>query len=57
MRYSDSETISPAKKAPNGSDKPTLLKNNVTAAGTIKRQMECESCEYVYEISNSSYIN
>jgi DNA polymerase elongation subunit (family B) len=33
----------------------TLLKNNVTATGTIKRLMECDACEYTYEISNSAY--
>lgn len=36
-------------------EESTLLKNNVTATGTIKRLMECDSCEYVYEISNSAY--
>ena len=40
-----------------GSDNNELLKNNVTAMGTIKRLMECGDCENVYEISNSSYIN
>lgn len=38
-----------------GSTNPVLLKNEVTAAGTIKRRMECNSCDYVYEISNSAY--
>jgi DNA polymerase elongation subunit (family B) len=32
-----------------------LNKNIFTAAGTIKRQMECNSCGYVYEISNTAY--
>ena len=40
-----------------GSDNNELLKNNVTAMGTIKRLMECGDCENVYEISNSAYIN
>jgi len=40
-----------------GSDKNTLLKNNVTAMGTIKRLMSCNSCDSTYEISNSAYIN
>jgi len=40
-----------------GSEDVLLLKNNFTATGTIKRQMECNSCGYVYEISNSSYKN
>lgn len=39
-----------------GGEHSTLIKNNVTAMGTIKRLMECESCNYNYEISNSSYI-
>ena len=39
------------------SDEPKLIKNNFTSAGTIKRQMECDSCGYVYEISNSAYRN
>jgi uncharacterized protein YprB with RNaseH-like and TPR domain len=34
-----------------------LIKNNFTAAGTIKRLMECNSCGYTYEISNSAYKN
>ena len=37
------------------SENAKLLKNNVTAAGTIKRLMECEDCGQVHEISNSSY--
>ena len=40
-----------------GGEHPTLLKNNVTAMGTIKRLMECNDCNYTYEISNSSYLN
>lgn len=40
-----------------GGEHPILLKNNVTAMGTIKRLMECNDCNYTYEISNSSYIN
>ena len=34
-----------------------LLKNAVTAKGTIKRVLECNSCDYVYEISNSAWRN
>lgn len=40
-----------------GGEHPVLLKNNVTAMGTVKRLMECGDCEYNYEISNSSYMN
>lgn len=39
-----------------GSEHPTLVKNNVTAMGTIKRLMICNDCDYHYEISNSSYM-
>ena len=39
-----------------GGEHSTLIKNNVTAMGTIKRLMECESCKYNYEISNASYM-
>lgn len=39
-----------------GSEHSELIKNNVTAAGTIKRLMECNDCDYNFEISNSSYI-
>jgi Zn finger protein HypA/HybF involved in hydrogenase expression len=39
-----------------GSENIELLKNNVTAMGTIKRQINCLDCEYNYEISNSSYM-
>jgi len=38
------------------SEQITLVKNNVTAMGTIKRLIECNDCNYNYEISNSSYI-
>lgn len=38
-----------------GSEHVSLLKNNFTALGTIKRQMDCESCGYQYEMSNSAY--
>ena len=34
-----------------------LVKNNFTALGTIKREMECNSCGYNYETSNSAYRN
>ena len=40
-----------------GSEKVELLKNNVTAMGTIKRLMTCNSCGGAHEISNSSYMN
>lgn len=39
-----------------GSENIELLKNNVTAMGTIKRQINCLDCDYTYEISNSSYM-
>lgn len=39
-----------------GSEHSELIKNNVTAMGTIKRLMQCIDCDYYYEISNSSYI-
>ena len=38
-----------------GNEHATLVKNNVTSKGTIKRLMECDACEYTYEISNSAY--
>lgn len=38
-------------------ENPELQKNNVTPSGTIKRLMECGSCSYTYEISNSAYRN
>lgn len=34
-----------------------LLKNAFTALGTIKREIECNSCGYVYETSNSAWRN
>jgi len=37
------------------SENVILLKNIVTAMGTIKRLMECQDCGQVYEISNSAY--
>jgi DNA polymerase III epsilon subunit-like protein len=40
-----------------GSEDVSLLKNNFTALGTIKRQMECNPCGYVYETSNSNWRN
>lgn len=40
-----------------GGEDAVLLKNNFTAKGTIKRLMECDTCEYTYEISNSAYRN
>lgn len=38
-----------------GSEHVSLLKNNFTALGTIKRQMDCDSCGCNYEMSNSAY--
>ena len=38
-----------------GSEDVGLLKNNFTALGTIKRQLECNTCDYVYETSNSAW--
>jgi len=38
-----------------GNQDAVLLKNNFTAAGTIKRLMECDACEFTYEVSNSAY--
>lgn len=38
-----------------GSEDVKHLRNRVTAAGTIKRLMQCGSCDYDYEISNSAY--
>lgn len=32
-----------------------LIKNNFTALGTIKRLLECNSCGYVYETSNTAW--
>lgn len=40
-----------------GSETATLLDNSVTAKGTIKRIMECNSCSYNYEISNRAFLN
>jgi uncharacterized Zn finger protein len=37
------------------SENVILLKNIVTAMGTIKRLMECQDCGQVYEISTSAY--
>ena len=39
------------------SENVELLKNTVTAMGTIKRKMECSDCGGVHDISNSSYMN
>lgn len=38
-----------------GSEDVKHIKNRVTAAGTLKRLMQCNSCDYDYEISNSAY--
>lgn len=38
-----------------GSEHIELLKNDFTAKGTIKRIVECQSCDYVYDISNSAW--
>jgi len=38
-----------------GSEDVGLLKNNFTALGTIKREMECTPCGYTYETSNSAW--
>lgn len=38
-----------------GSEDVKHLKNNFTALGTIKRQMQCNTCDYGYETSNSAY--
>lgn len=40
-----------------GSQDVALIKNNFTALGTIKRQLECNPCGYVYETSNSAWRN
>lgn len=40
-----------------GSEDVSLLKNNFTALGTIKRYMECNPCGYNYEISNTAWRN
>ena len=39
-----------------GSENVILYKNNFTAIGTIKRQMECNVCSYSYETSNAAYL-
>jgi Zn finger protein HypA/HybF involved in hydrogenase expression len=39
------------------SENVELLKNTVTAMGTIKRKMECSDCGGVHDISNASYMN
>lgn len=38
-----------------GSEDISLVKNNFTALGTIKREVECNSCGYNYETSNSAW--
>jgi uncharacterized protein YprB with RNaseH-like and TPR domain len=38
-----------------GSEEVKHIKNRVTAAGTLKRLMQCNSCDYDYEISNSAF--
>ena len=38
-----------------GSEDVSLLKNNFTALGTIKRLMQCNPCGYEYETSNSAW--
>lgn len=38
-----------------GSEDVSLLKNNVTAKGTVQRLMQCNECGYTYNISNSAY--
>jgi uncharacterized protein YprB with RNaseH-like and TPR domain len=38
------------------SENISLVKNNITAIGTVKRLINCLDCDYHYEISNSSYI-
>lgn len=38
-----------------GSEDISLLKNNFTAKGTIKRMMECNSCGYNYETTNTAW--
>ena len=37
------------------SEDVSLIKNAFTAKGTIKRLVECNSCGYDYEISNSAW--
>lgn len=38
-----------------GGSNVDYLKLNVTAAGTPKRQMECQTCKHAFEISNAAY--
>ena len=38
-----------------GSENTNNIKRSTTAKGTVKRLMECQSCEYVYEISNADF--
>ncbi len=38
-----------------GGEDSQLVQNRFTSVGTIKRLMECLTCSYHYEISNSSY--
>jgi len=38
-----------------GSEDVSLVKNNFTALGTIKRQLECNTCNYEYNTSNSAW--
>lgn len=39
------------------SEDVSLIKNSVTAKGTIVRLMECNTCDYNYEISNRAWRN
>lgn len=39
-----------------GSENTKLLKNDVTEKGTISRVVQCGSCEHVYNISNSAWL-
>lgn len=39
------------------SEDVNLYKTNLTAKGTIKRLMECNTCDYHYEISNRDWRN
>lgn len=39
------------------SEDVSLLKNDVTAKGTVKRLMECNTCGYDYDISNRDWRN
>lgn len=40
-----------------GSEDITLIKNEVTAKGTIQRVIECNRDKTIYNISNSAYMN